>query len=233
MSDPMTNGDDQTGTPADTTAPSSVPEAAEPEVEIEVGPEQLKDIIGVLQAEIDTQKTQILRLAADMDNLRKRTEREKVESAKYAITKFARDIVGVADNFERAVAAVPQGAAEQDPALESLVEGVTMTERELVNVLERHGVTRIHPQGEMFNPHRHQAMMEAQNPDVTPGTILQVFQPGYLIDDRVLRPAMVVVAKGGAKPAKAQTSPEQAPDTGGTSETEPGATPPSNDDPSA
>lgn len=206
MSDPKTNGDDPASTSPDPLAQGPTPEAAQPEVEIEVGPEQLKDIIGVLQAEIDTQKTQILRLAADMDNLRKRTEREKVESAKYAITKFARDIVGVADNFERAVAAVPQGAAEQDPALESLIEGVTMTERELVNVLERHGVTRLHPQGEMFNPHRHQAMMEAQNPDVTPGTILQVFQPGYLIDDRVLRPALVVVAKGGAKPPKPEVA---------------------------
>ncbi len=206
MSDPKTNGDDPASTSPDPLAQVPAPEAAEPEFEIEVGPEQLREIIGVLQAEIDAQKTQILRLAADMDNLRKRTVREKEEAAKYAITKFARDIVGVADNFERAVAAVPQGAAELDPALDSLVEGVSMTERELVNVLERHGVKRINPHGEQFNPHRHQAMMEQQNLDVAPGTILQVYQPGYLIDDRVLRPAMVVVAKGGAKPAKPESA---------------------------
>jgi molecular chaperone GrpE len=87
--------------------------------------------------------------------------------------------------------------------LKSLVEGVTMTERELMNVLERYGVKRVAPKGEMFNPHQHQAMMEMENIEVAPGTVLEVYQPGYVIEDRILRPAMVIVAKGGAKPAKA------------------------------
>jgi molecular chaperone GrpE len=141
-----------------------------------------------------------------MDNIRKRAEREREETAKYAISKFARDVVAVADNFERAIQAVPAGAAEQDAVLQSLVEGVSMTEREFLNVLERNGVRRINPKGEAFNPHQHQAMMEMQNPDVAPGTILEVFQPGYVIEDRVLRPAMVVVAKGGAKPNPNRTA---------------------------
>ncbi len=148
-------------------------------------------------------RDRLLRAHAEMDNIRKRAERDKEETAKYAITRFARDVVTVADNFERAVQSVPPGAAEQDPALKSLVEGVTMTEREFLNVLERYGVKRINPKGETFNPHQHQAMMEVQNVDVPAGTILEVFQPGYVIEDRVLRPAMVVVAKGGQKPAQA------------------------------
>jgi molecular chaperone GrpE len=162
-----------------------------------------------LAAEVDTLQGQIadltdrlLRAHAEMDNIRKRAEREREETAKYAITKFARDVVTVADNFERAVQAVPAGAAEQDAALQSLVDGVCMTEREFLNVLERNGVKRISPKGEAFNPHQHQAMMEMHNAEVAPGTILEVFQPGYVIEDRVLRPAMVVVAKGGSKGGK-------------------------------
>jgi molecular chaperone GrpE len=160
-----------------------------------------------LHGQIADLTDRLLRAHADIDNLRKRLEREKEETAKYAITRFAREVVTVADNFERAVQAVPAGAAEKDAALKALVEGVNMTEREFVNVLERNGVRRVVPKGEAFNPHQHQAMMELQNPEVTPGTILEVFQPGYLIDDRVLRPAMVVVAKGGQKPTK--TDPDQ------------------------
>ncbi|MES1179819.1 MAG: nucleotide exchange factor GrpE, partial [Hyphomicrobium sp.] len=132
----------------------------------EVGIEQLKAMIGALQADLEkksaelaAKQDQYLRAVAETENVRRRLEKEKEETAKYAITRFARDVVTVADNFERAVQAVPQGAAEEDAALKSLVEGVTMTERELMNVLERYGVKRISPKGEMFNPHQHQAMM--------------------------------------------------------------------------
>ena len=165
-----------------------------------------------LAAEVDTLQGQLadltdrlLRAHAEMDNMRKRAEREREETAKYAITKFARDVVAVADNFERAIQAVPADAVADDTALKSLVEGVSMTEREFLNVLERNGVRRVNPKGEAFNPHQHQAMMEMQNTDVPPGTILEVFQCGYLIEDRVLRPAMVVVAKGGPKPGPSDT----------------------------
>jgi molecular chaperone GrpE len=157
------------------------------------------DVIAALQAEAAEFKDKWLRAHAEIDNIRKRLEREKEEIAKYAITKLARDIVSVGDNFQRAIDAVPAGAAEQDPALKSFLEGVTMTERELLNALERHGIKRVQPVNEPFNPHLHQAVMEIPRSDVPAGTIVQVFQAGYMIEDRVLRPAMVAVAKGGAK----------------------------------
>jgi molecular chaperone GrpE len=144
-------------------------------------------------------KYRLLRALAEIDNIRKRSEREKADTLKYAVSKFAHDILTVGDNFQRAIDAVPAQAAEQDPTLKSFLEGVTMTERELINVLERHGIKRMQAQGELFNPHQHQAVMEAQNPDVPAGTVVQVLQAGYMIEDRVLRPAMVVVAKGGPK----------------------------------
>ena len=181
-----------------------------------IPPQQMRAIIQALQGELDETQARaaakdaqldaandkVLRAYADLDNMRKRVEREKEDTAKYAITKFARDVVNVADNFERAILSVPAEAKADNPALNALIDGVSLTEREFLNVLERHGGKRIAPQGEAFNPHHHQAVMETLNPDVAPGTVLQVFQPGYLIDDRVLRPAMVVVATGGAKVAK-------------------------------
>lgn len=170
--------------------------------------DQVHARIAAKDAQLEAANDKVLRTYADLDNMRKRVEREKEETAKYAITKFARDIVNVADNFERAVQSVPAEAKMDNPALVALIDGVSLTEREFLNVLERHGVKRVAPQGEAFNPHHHQAVMETQNLDVPPGTVLQVFQPGYLIDDRVLRPAMVVVAAGGAKAAKPQAKAE-------------------------
>ena len=158
--------------------------------------------LAAMEQQISDLTDRLLRAHAEMENLRKRTERDKEDNAKYAITKFARDVLGVGDNLQRAIAAVPAGAADSDPALKALVDGVSMTEREFLNVLDRHGVKRIDPEGELFNPHQHQAMTEIENPQVPAGTVVQVFQPGYIIEDRVLRPAMVVVAKGGAKPGK-------------------------------
>ena len=160
------------------------------------------DVIAALQAEAADYKDRWMRAQAETENVRKRYEREKEETAKYAITKFARDIVNVGDNFQRAIDAVPAGAAEREPALKSFLEGVTLTERELINILERHGIKRLNPKDEPFNPHLHQAMMEIPRGDVAPGTIVQVFQAGYIIEDRVLRPAMVVVAKAEPKPAE-------------------------------
>jgi molecular chaperone GrpE len=135
-----------------------------------------------------------------MENLRRRTEDEKASAAKYAITRFATDIITVGDNFTRATGAVPAGAAETDPALKSLLDGVQMIEREYINVLERHGVKRIAAKGEVFSPHLHQPMMQVPNAEVPAGTILQVFQDGYTIGDRLLRAAVVTVAEGGPKP---------------------------------
>jgi molecular chaperone GrpE len=169
--------------------------------------------VATLEARIADLTDRLLRAHAEMDNLRKRTERDKEDMARYAISKFARDVLSVGDNLQRATAAVPAGAAEEDPALMALVEGVSMTERDFLNVLERNGIKRIDPAGEPFNPHQHQAMTEIENTDVAPGTVVQVFQPGYILEDRVLRPAMVVVAKGGAKPGREEKPSEGAADT--------------------
>lgn len=201
-----------------TTTPAGNPEPADPDTAAaqstpasEAAPadpaEQLRAEVEKLKGQIADLTDRLLRAHAEMDNLRKRAEREKADTAKYAITKFANDIANVADNFDRAIQSVPASAVTDNAALKSLLDGVTMTEREFLNALERHGVKRIDPKGEPFNPHYHQAVMEMQNTEVAAGTVLQVYQAGYLIEDRVLRPAMVVVAKGGYKPVK---SPEPA-----------------------
>lgn len=158
------------------------------------------EVIAALQAESAEFKDKWLRAHAEMENIRKRAEKEKEDIAKYAISRLARDIVGVGDNFQRAIEAIPAGAADQDPALKSFIEGVTMIERELLNALERHGIKRMQPMNEPFNPHLHQAVMEITRGDIAAGTVVQVFQPGYTLEERVLRPAMVGVAKGGPRP---------------------------------
>ena len=110
--------------------------------------------------------------------------------------------MSVGDNFQRAIAAVPKDAVETDPALKTLLDGVVLAERDYRGALERHGIVLLDPAGQAFNPHHHQAVMEQDNPDVPAGTVLQVYQVGYLLEDRCLRPAMVVVSKGGPKSAK-------------------------------
>lgn len=144
-------------------------------------------------------RDRLLRTMADMENLRRRTEREKTDTARYAISNFARDVLTIGDNLKRAVDHVPAEAAAQDPALKSFLEGVELTERELLNMLERHGVTRLDPVGERFDPNCHQAMYEVQNPEMPEGMVVDVMQAGYTIGDRCLRPALVAVSKGGAK----------------------------------
>jgi molecular chaperone GrpE len=158
--------------------------------------------VATLEARVADLTDRLLRAHAEMDNLRKRTERDKEDTSKYAISRFAREVLSVGDNLQRAIAAVPSGAADADPALKALIDGVSMTEREFMNVLERNGVKRLDPAGEPFNPHQHQAMTEIEDPEVAPGTVVQVYQPGYVLGDRILRPAMVIVAKGGPSAAK-------------------------------
>lgn len=160
--------------------------------------------VAALEAEVANARDQLLRTLAEMENLRRRTEREIADTRAYAATAFARDVLSVSDNLARALAALPQEAREgADAAVRALFEGVEMTERELQRVLEKHGVRRIEPEGERFDPNFHQAMFEVPNPDVPAGTVVQVVQAGYKIGDRVLRPAMVGVARGGPKPAPA------------------------------
>jgi molecular chaperone GrpE len=191
------------GGPAGAAPAGGDPGAATPQASAEPAQRTPHDVIVALQAEAAELKDRLLRAHAEVENIRKRSEREKEETAKYAVTKLARDVVNVGDNFQRAIDAIPAGAAEQDPALKSFLEGVTMTERELLNVLERHGIRRVQPTNEPFNPHLHQAVMEIPRSDVPSGTIVQVFQAGFMIEDRVLRPAMVAVSKGGPKTAPA------------------------------
>jgi molecular chaperone GrpE len=152
-----------------------------------------------LIAENADMRDRLLRTMADMENLRRRTEREKTDTSRYAISSFARDVLTVGDNLRRTIEHVPTEAASQDPALKSFLDGVELTERELLNVLERYGVVRIEPLGARFDPNCHQAMYEVQNPDVPEGTVVDVMQAGYVIGDRCLRPALVAIAKGGAK----------------------------------
>jgi molecular chaperone GrpE len=163
--------------------------------------------LGALVAENADMRDRLLRTMADMENLRRRTEREKADISRYAISNFARDVLTVGDNLRRTVEHVPADAAAQDPALKSFLDGVELTERELLNVLERHGVTRIDPVGQRFDPNCHQAMYEVQNPDVPEGTVVDVMQAGYVIGDRCLRPALVAVSKGGAKQTASSEQP--------------------------
>ena len=149
-------------------------------------------------------KDQLLRALAEAENVRRRAQREREDAAKYAITNFARDVLQVSDNLHRALEAIPAAALAADEALKNLHEGVSATERQLDAALERQQVKRIWPMGEKFDANLHQAMFEVQTADQAPGTVVQVMQAGYLIHDRLLRPALVAVAKqpaGDAPPA--------------------------------
>ncbi|MCO6049466.1 nucleotide exchange factor GrpE [Mesorhizobium sp. RP14(2022)] len=151
-----------------------------------------------LMKENEELKDRSLRTVAEMENLRRRTAREIQDARAYAVTNFARDMLSVSDNLRRALDAVPANSGTADAAgLSALVEGVEMTERAMLSALERHGVKKLEPEGERFDPNFHQAMFEVPNPDVAANTVVQVVQPGYRIGERVLRPAMVGVAKGG------------------------------------
>ena len=154
-----------------------------------------------LTKEVAELKDRVLRTLAEMENLRRRTEREVADSRAYAITSFARDLVGVADNIRRALdAAQDSGVILEGPA-KALVDGVELTERELLKVLEKNGVKKFDPQGQKFDPNLHQAMFEVPDARVPSGSVVQVIQPGYAIGDRVLRPALVGVSKGGPRVA--------------------------------
>jgi molecular chaperone GrpE len=158
------------------------------------------DPIEVLKAENAELKDKFLRLAAEMDNLRRRTEREVKDAKTYSAAAFARDMLSVSDNLRRALDAIPaETRAAGEAGLMSLVEGVEMTERAMLSALERHGVKKIEPAGQKFDPHFHQAMFEVPNADLPNNTVIQVVQDGYVIGERVLRPAMVGVSKGGPK----------------------------------
>jgi molecular chaperone GrpE len=176
-------------------APEAKPDPADPKswVDPSIALETERD---AAKAEAADFKDKLLRTLAEMENLRRRTEREVKDANTYAVTRFARDMLGVGDNLRRAIEAVPADKRE-DEAVKALVEGVELTERTLLQTLERHGVKAIEAKGKRFDPNMHQAMFEVPTSEVAPGTVVQVLQTGYAIADRVLRPALVGVAKAG------------------------------------
>jgi molecular chaperone GrpE len=180
-------------------------EAGEP---ISDNAEALAVLVEGLKGENTELKDKYLRLAAEMENLRRRTARDVKDARSYAVTNFARDMLAVSDNLRRALDAIPAEQRESDDAgFRSLVEGVEMTERAMLTTLEHHGVRKQEPEGQKFDPNFHQAMFEVPNADVPNNTVVQVVQDGYVIGDRVLRPAMVGVSKGGPK-QPAEPAPE-------------------------
>jgi molecular chaperone GrpE len=167
--------------------------------------EQIKTLLQTaadLKAENAELRDKHLRIIAEMENFRRRAERDKADGMKYAASEFGRDVISIADNLRRAIEAVPKDAVEQNAGLKTLLEGVEVTERELFKVLERHSITRFDPLGEKFNPNFHEAMVKVDVPNVPADVIVQVLQAGYKIGERVLRPATVILAKGGAPAPK-------------------------------
>ncbi len=145
-------------------------------------------------------RDQLLRVMAENENVRRRAQRDVADSSKYAVSNFARDILTIGDNLARALESVPEDAREGNESLGGLLDGVTMTQREFLTTIERHGIKRIDPIGEKFDHNFHQAVFEVEDGKNEPGTVVQVVQHGYTIGDRLLRPAMVGVAKPPAQP---------------------------------
>ena len=164
------------------------PETAQPEV----------DPVEALRVENAELRDRVLRAAAEMENLRKRTERDVADTRSYAIAGFARDMLSATDALSRALLVIPQETRETaEGTLKSLIEGLELAEREMQRLLGKHGVKPIEAAGQKFDPNKHQAMFEVPNPNVPEGTVVQVVQEGFAIGERVLRPAMVGVARGG------------------------------------
>lgn len=187
----------------------TAPNGHDPELEIETAEEAAADDAEALKVEVAALKDQILRFAAEADNVRRRAEREVNDARAYAIQKFARDLFAVADHLSAATTHAPRDFADQ--VVKNFVVGVEMTEKELASAFERNGLKKLAPEkGGKFDPHLHQAMMEQPGEGVAPGAVIKTLQAGYELFGRVVRPAMVVVAAKGA-PAEAPPTPAQNP----------------------
>lgn len=184
-------------------------QAGEPEAQDEA------TVAGSAEERVRELEESLKRAVAEQENLRKRMEREKADTARYAIANFAREVLGIADNIERAIDAVPKDAAANDQALKTFLEGIEVTERELHKAMERHGIAKLNPEGEKFDPNFHQAMFEIPTTEMPSGMVMQVVQPGYLLEDRVLRPAMVGVSKAAPAASGGGGQSEDPPDHGG------------------
>jgi molecular chaperone GrpE len=177
--------------------------SAEPELEAVGTPEveaAAVDPIVQLETEKLELKDKLLRALAEMENLRRRTEKDLADARTYGVTRFARDMLDVGDNLRRALESVPPEAREAaDGPFKALMEGVDLTERDFLKKMESHGVRKIVPEGQKFDPNLHQAMFEIPDETKPNGTVMNVVQAGYVIGERVLRPAMVGVSKGGPR----------------------------------
>lgn len=177
--------------------------------------EQANAALIELGKEVEELRDKLLRTAAEAENVRRRSQREVADAKSFSIANFARDMLGVADNLSRALDAIPEDARNGgDAGFSALIEGVELTQKAMHSALERHGVLRLEPDGERFDPNFHQAMFEVPNPDLPNNTVVQVVQTGYRIGERVLRPAMVGVSKGGPK----ASAPEPGGESGETAE---------------
>ena len=161
----------------------------------------------ILKEEIKTLKEEKIRVLAEMENLRKRFEREKIDSIKYGSVNFARDILSPGDNLERALSAINQ-EEEHPQSIKNLIEGLLMVKKELSTALEKNGITKIDSLDKKFDPNLHQAMMEIENNDLDEGIVVQEIQTGYMMHDRLLRPAMVGVSKKPQKAAEVESDKE-------------------------
>ncbi|HEX6441309.1 MAG TPA: nucleotide exchange factor GrpE [Stellaceae bacterium] len=186
----MIEDKDETGEVA--AAPSPANDMAElPDEGVETTPDER---LAAAEAELAETKDRLLRALAETENVRRRFQREREDTLKYAVAGFAKDLLSPVDNLRRALESLPESEID-DARAKSLLEGVAATERELLGALERHGLRRIDPKGEPFDHNFHQAIFEVERDDAPPGTIVEVLQPGYVLHDRLLRPAMVGVAK--------------------------------------
>ena len=186
--------------PSDANVEQPTPENAEASVDSNAELEAGRVALDALMAENAELKDRLLRAAAETENVRKRAEREIADTRIYAIAGFARDMLAATDSLSRALIVLPADIrASAEGSLKSLIEGIELTEREMQRLLAKHGVKPIEAEGQKFDPHKHQAMFEVPDPTKPEGTVVQVVQAGYAIGERVLRPAMVGVAKGGGK----------------------------------
>ena len=191
-------------TPAETSAGDAEPDAVE-----ETAPDGEQSPWASeksLEAEIAELKDKLLRSLAENENQIRRARRDREDATKYAAANFARDMLGVADNIRRAMEAVPDGLNQEDDAIKAFLDGISLTERELLTTLERHGIKKISPMGEKFDHDRHEALFEVPTDDAAPGTVMQVVEAGYIIHDRLLRAARVGVAKALLPPSDEEDS---------------------------
>ncbi len=216
--DPSGEGEAAEEAPVDTSAEPLV-DLSGLEAAAALSPDE--DPVAVLEGEVASLKDQLLRAIAETENVRRRSQREREDSVKYAAAPIIRDLLGVADNLQRALESVPEELAAENEVVSNLRLGVQMTQKELMSAFERHQIRVIHPLGEKLDPHFHEAMFEIEDPEQPAGTVVQVIQAGYRLHDRLIRPARVGISKGGPK-AGAKDAPEA--EDSGSGDTEPGST---------